>query len=512
MQSALVRKDAVMLHDPMRTHSRATIVGICLAAIGIVGFLIVGLLSPKPGLPANGGIVIAKPSGQVYVVTEGTLTPTFNLASARLFLLAQQQQQSSGGGGGGQSSSVNGPVGGDPTVIKDEQLKDIKKNRLTGIPYGPTLLPSEDLRPPNYWAVCDKTLVRSDLPDGDPDKASAIETTVLAGIAEPGRGLGDNESLLVTAENKKSYLIYKTPSGVNDPTSSAVRAEVNLKDPATVAALRLRGETPRTISSGLLNAIPPVAALTTPQVDNANQVSDVDVDGLRIGTVVSTPQAGDKDAYYVVLKNGVQKIKRTTADLLLAANSVGGEKIRPVAADVIANTPAVTAFDERSFPEVPPAVLRPDGDSNSAAACLGWSVVGPDGNRQPRTQLYLGLEVPEEKRRVRISTPNPDGEKIDYFFMTPGHAAVVRGADHRDSFDSGPIYLISDLGVKFGIPSTETATALGLGKQVPAPNVIVRLLPNGVSLNPRDAYQSFDTVPPVSGEYPNQQAQQGGSN
>ncbi|MFD1052463.1 type VII secretion protein EccB, partial [Kibdelosporangium lantanae] len=34
MQSALVRKDAVMLHDPMRTHSRATIVGVCLGVLG----------------------------------------------------------------------------------------------------------------------------------------------------------------------------------------------------------------------------------------------------------------------------------------------------------------------------------------------------------------------------------------------------------------------------------------------------------------------------------------------
>ena len=93
MQSALVRKDAVMLHDPMRTHSRATAVGIILAAIGVLGFVIVGLLAPKPAVP-DSGIIIAEPSGTVYVVSGNpkTLTPTFNLASARLLMLAQQNQ------------------------------------------------------------------------------------------------------------------------------------------------------------------------------------------------------------------------------------------------------------------------------------------------------------------------------------------------------------------------------------------------------------------------------------
>jgi hypothetical protein len=51
MQSALVRKDAVMLHDPCARTARATIVGVCLAAVGVVGFLVWGLLSPDPKPP-----------------------------------------------------------------------------------------------------------------------------------------------------------------------------------------------------------------------------------------------------------------------------------------------------------------------------------------------------------------------------------------------------------------------------------------------------------------------------
>ena len=96
--------------------------------------------------------------------------------------------------------------------------------------------------------------------------------------------------------------------------------------------------------------------------------------------------------------------------------------------------------------------------------------------------------------------------------MAPGRAAVLRGAKSKDDFETGPIYLISDLGVKFGVPDKNTAVALGLGTQQPGPDSILRLLPNGSSLNTREVMQSFDTVPPARGEFPSPQSQQGGGN
>ncbi|MBV9141982.1 MAG: type VII secretion protein EccB [Pseudonocardiales bacterium] len=36
MESALVRKDAVMVHEPMRQHLRAMTVGLILAVLGLV--------------------------------------------------------------------------------------------------------------------------------------------------------------------------------------------------------------------------------------------------------------------------------------------------------------------------------------------------------------------------------------------------------------------------------------------------------------------------------------------
>jgi hypothetical protein len=46
MESALVRKDAVMLHEPMRHHLRATAVGLILGLLGLAAFFVVGKLHP----------------------------------------------------------------------------------------------------------------------------------------------------------------------------------------------------------------------------------------------------------------------------------------------------------------------------------------------------------------------------------------------------------------------------------------------------------------------------------
>ncbi|HEY3895131.1 MAG TPA: type VII secretion protein EccB [Pseudonocardiaceae bacterium] len=45
MESALVRKDAVMLHEPMRHHLRATLIGLILGVLGLAACFVIGKLS-----------------------------------------------------------------------------------------------------------------------------------------------------------------------------------------------------------------------------------------------------------------------------------------------------------------------------------------------------------------------------------------------------------------------------------------------------------------------------------
>ncbi|ONI73354.1 type VII secretion protein EccB [Actinosynnema sp. ALI-1.44] len=492
MQSALVRKDAVMLHDPMRTHSRATAVGFILGAIGVLGFVIVGLLAPKPTLPES-GIIIAEPSGTVYVVSGNpkTLTPTFNLASARLLVLAQQNQ---GQSGGSENPDAPAQAPANPTVIDDKNLKDIPKRQLTGIPNGPQLLPAEDQRTSDNWAVCDVITLDRTLPEAQ--QATGIQTSVLAGVGDLSRELQPGESLLVQAENKKTYLVYRTPSNVNERNSNAVRAEVDLNKPSVVQALKLDKGAVRRISTGMLNAIPEVKSLTAPTV-SGNGTSDL---GVQVGGVFSVPNASNRD-YYVVYSDGIEKIKSTTADLIRYEKSAGSASIPEISPDRITSQTLQDRIDDRLSPDVAPGVLQAQAAGNSVA-CLGWSLQGTGDARDSHTALHISAELPLPKdasgakmQPLKIATPSADGQKIDSFFMPPGRAAVVRGSASKADFDRGPIYLVSDRGVKYGIPDTRTAGALGLDKQSPAPDAIVRLLPDGASLSSKDVNRSFDSVP-----------------
>jgi hypothetical protein len=58
---------------------------------------------------------------------------------------------------------------------------------------------------------------------------------------------------------------------------------------------------------------------------------------------------------------------------------------------------------------------------------------------------------------------------------------------------SGAIFLVTDQGYRYGIPTIEVAKALGLGERTqPAPEAILDLLPIGPPLDPQAALELFD--------------------
>lgn len=513
MQSALVRKDAVMLHDPMRTHSRATIVGVCLAALGLLGFLIWGILQPKPTVPSKDGIVIGKPSGQVYVLLtkpSKRLIPVFNLASARLLLYAQtlgdeQNRQPAGNAPAAAPSVVA------PTVVDDNELRDqIPRDRKVGIPDGPDLLPSKDQRIDSRWTVCDQFRPK----EGNTEAAAGneVQTTVIAGVKDLGAELKTNESLLVRSPNDEIYLVYRTPSSANEPNVNTVRAKVDMSEKNITSALRVSENDIRDITTGLLNAIPEKAELTPPDISGVGDDPEPGVapPDLEVGSVFSVVPTGQAPVFYVVLENGIQEIKKTTGDLIRYRDDPTGGEVETLSPEDITDSNELRGndrpIDDSTFPEQQTEVLQ---RSNFPVACLGWEVVGSGENREERTSVHVGKSVPgiptnEEGRPkwVDISTPGSADIRIDHFYMPPGRGAVVRQATSEADFDSGAIMLVSDRGVKYGVPNVETAGVLGLSGWQPAPLEILNLLPDGASLDANDVEQSYDTVPIEGGQYP----------
>jgi hypothetical protein len=61
MESALVRRDAVMLHEPMRHHLRATAVGLILGVLGLAAFFVLGRLHPTSETLGLGAVTRSAP-------------------------------------------------------------------------------------------------------------------------------------------------------------------------------------------------------------------------------------------------------------------------------------------------------------------------------------------------------------------------------------------------------------------------------------------------------------------
>ncbi|MDQ3885994.1 MAG: type VII secretion protein EccB, partial [Actinomycetota bacterium] len=242
MESALVRKDPAILHEPMRTHLRAAAVGLIIGMLGMAVFFVIGLFSPDDDV-TSAQIVVGKQSGALYVVQQTEpvrLIPVRNLASARL-LLANPAFP-------GASTRV-----AEVKIVEDSSLAKAPRAPLTGIEGAPAYLPGPDRQVEPDWAVCDTSTLDERLtePEADP----RVSTTAVIGVPQPGRPLGGDRALLVESEVGTNYLVF-----------DGRRAEVDLTDAAVRNALRVTGTAPRTVSTGLLNAIPESDALEPPQI------------------------------------------------------------------------------------------------------------------------------------------------------------------------------------------------------------------------------------------------------
>ena len=467
MESALVRKDPVMLHEPMRTHLRAAAVGLIIGVLGVAAFFVVGLFSPDDDV-TSAQIVVGKQSGAIYVVQNAEprrLVPVRNLASARLLLA------------GPAFSNGAGPSGvAEVKVVEDSSLADLPRAPLTGIEGAPAYLPGPDRQVGPEWAVCDTAQLDETVPDAEANPE--ITTTALVGVPRPGRQLGEDRALLARAATGTDYLLF-----------DGKRAQVDITDPAVRNAFGLADVEPRRVSTSLLNAIPESDALEPPQILGAGDPAPFpEVSGQEVGDVVRVDLAGS-DEYFLLLPDGKQPVGRLVANLIRYDRSADLEipLVTPEDIGGVPDTPNRVDFEEypQQVPEIVPV-------AESRVACLTWAARGAD---EPGTAVTISdeIELDEGMRPVGV-LPSVAGEEIaDGVYLPPSKGALVRGVVPGQDPDSGAIFLITDLGFRYGVPSIEVAKALGLGETTqPAPEAILDLLPIGPSLDPQAALELFD--------------------
>ena len=177
--SGVALHDTRMLVDPLRTQSRAVLVGALVLITGLAGCFVFSLIRPG-GVAGNDAILADRTTSALYVRLGDQLHPVLNLTSARLIA--------------GRPDN--------PTTVKTSEIDQFARGNLIGIPGAPERMVQNTTGDAD-WTVCDGasgpatgvTMIAAPLTDGG-ERAAAL----------PG-----NEAILVaneTGPNAGTWLLW----------------------------------------------------------------------------------------------------------------------------------------------------------------------------------------------------------------------------------------------------------------------------------------------------------------
>ncbi len=439
MRHALVCSDVRMLDDPLRGQALALLVGVVVSVVVVAGTALFALLRPSGPLD-DAAIIIARESGALYVRVGDTLHPVPNLASARL---------------------VAGTAAG-PKTVSAARIAGAKRGPAVGIAGAPAAIGAPLGADESGWSVCD---------------GGQGQTTVATGPAQPTVDTAAQVLATARSGSVRAYLIY-----------DGRRAEVDLRQPAVVHALHLEGVAPLPVSSVLLDALPEAPAITAPDVPAAGRPGPAGL-GVPVGTVARVVLAGGVQ-YYVVLSNGVQRVGEVAADLLRLAGDQPARHMPTLAPAAVAGVPAVDVLPVDGFPDTAHPV-----DAAGRSVCALWRA-GPGA---ARTAAGVTEPGPDHGSALTLAQADGPGPHLDRVLVPGGRSAYLRAvAVDGTGPAGGPLYLLDDTGVLFGVHDGRCAQLLGLGSDpVPAPWPLLAQLPRGPELSDQAASVVRDALTPT---------------
>ncbi|MEJ3743613.1 type VII secretion protein EccB [Actinomycetes bacterium KLBMP 9797] len=435
--SAFVMRETDPQQSPLRRGIGAIFGGLMIAVLVAAGFGIYGIIT-KVGTDrwkTQGSVVIEKETGATYVYLDGVLVPTLNYASARLIA----------GGTGGQFREST------------KSLSDAPRGVPVGIPNAPTSLPDIKNRVGMPWTVC-----------ATPETTTSgqrVSRVTLAVATSPsgGRTLGDQGLLVRDASEGTVHLIWHgRRHAIQDP-GNLVPALFG-----SVSAMR--------VGTAWLNALPAGGAISRIAVTGRGQASGA-VPGRKNGDVL-VAQTGSGPQYFLVQANGLLGITPLQQAILAAEWPDEPETISIAEANPL--TTGRQATGDPYPPERTPTLLS-TGDDDQVCA------VTPDAVATPT--ISVGASVAGLDTATPTTGASEDRLPLaDRILVPPGKVAIVRAVSGPDA-ETGVFYVVTDIGVKFAVPSAEVLAALGYppGEAVNVPATLVAQLPSGPALDPAAA-------------------------
>ncbi|MBV9721754.1 MAG: type VII secretion protein EccB [Mycobacterium sp.] len=467
--SGVALHDTRMLVDPLRTQTRAVLMGVLILVTALVGCFVFSLIRPN-GSAANNPVLADRSTAALYVRVGDQLHPVLNLASARLI--------------------AGRPV--NPTMVKSSELNKFARGNLIGIPGAPEQMVQNTSKDAD-WTVCDSSTGPAagvTLIAGDPDSSGARATTLSAGHAVlAGNGTG-------------TWLLW-----------DGRRSHIDLADRAVTSALGLGSDVPapRPIAVGLFNAIPETPSLSAPTIPDAGSRPRFDLPAAApVGAVVeahalegTSGASASGMLYYAVLPDGLQPISPVLAAVLRNANSYGLDQPPRLGADQIARLPVSRMLDNSRYPDQKITLVDA---TRAPVTCAHWSKLAGASTSSLTLLSGSALPVPDAVHTEDLVGAGTGGT-ANRVAMAPGtgYFTATVGQDAA-SPATGSLFWVSDTGVRYGIDNEDgapghvkTAEVLGLSPPpTPIPWSMLSLFAPGPTLSRADALLAHDGLAPDS--------------
>ncbi|MGI5224493.1 type VII secretion protein EccB [Actinoallomurus sp. CA-142502] len=444
--SGMLRADPDAPESPQGRTNRGAVAGIVVALLLCAAAFVWGLISPGRSNTWRDpqSLIVDQDTGAAYLYVDGRLRPVRNYASARLI--------------GGTKMTTH--------KVRTKSLDGAPHGQPVGIVGAPDSLPAPADLDQDPWAVCSSA--------GDTGPA-ATSTTLAVGASTTGDDpLTAGEGMLVTGPDSAVYLVWQ-----------GSRLRIDQKSGA-MSALGYAGRPPSPVSAAFLDALPAGPDLTAPAVPGMGTAGPaLDGHATRVGQVFRVGVIGSEPRYYQLRQNGLAEISVTVADLLMGDPDVRRLAYANRSATAASLTPDVlnahlAPADQTSspgtLPETPPRLVS---RGISQAACVR---VAP-GDAGPRVSVVLA--DPGTLGMVAQAATSAACVPVDRITTPPGGGVLVRALAADGGTGGATVYLVTDTGTKYRVPTSADLTALGysIGEAVALPSPLLAMMPAGPDLS-----------------------------
>ncbi len=433
---AILTGDPDGYEQPMRRTSIGTIIGIVLAVIIVLGFLVFGLIRPGDGpvLSADTTVVVEENTGTRFLVVDGTLRPVPNLASAMLAL-------------------------GGPTL----KIQELSSERTAALPRGPALgisgapddVPPAEGLADSTWSAC---VTQTSSVTGLPPTLGIAFGVGSGGEPSPIQ-LDDAAGLLVSGASGASYLVA---GGRRYPFASETARN----------ALGYVDQVPLRVPDAWLASLAPGRPLATLTVDGLGEPGPpVAGTPTQVGQILEATSLTSEPQYYLVERDAIVTLTQVEERELMANPEVAALNTElggplGVSVETVGDAERRPFSESAGWPETTPAPVDPDG----AQVC----VVGGSSSIP-----WVGLQ--DQAEDPDPTADPPGGVEVS---VAPGSAALVEPVDGVGA-GSGQVSLVDDLGRLYDIADGDTLAALGLdqAERTPIPSGLLAVIPRGPVLS-----------------------------